>query len=232
MGALYIVATPIGNLEDVTHRALRVLAEADLVACEDTRRTWKLLQHYGLKATLTPFHSYNMRKAAAGLLRALQEGKSVALVTDGGTPGVSDPGSYLVALAREHSVAVVPVPGPSALAAAMSVAGPLGSPVTFAGFLSPKPGRRRRQLEQLLSRKEALVLFEGPHRIQKLLAELRELAAQRNCLLGREMTKMHEEFLHGPPELLLTELSARATIKGEFTVVVMPDKKHQVESGE
>jgi 16S rRNA (cytidine1402-2'-O)-methyltransferase len=232
MGALYIVATPIGNLEDVTHRALRVLAEADLVACEDTRQTWKLLQHYGVKAVLTPFHSYNMKKAAPALLKALQEGKSVALVTDGGTPGVSDPGSYLVAMAREHAIRIVPVPGPSALSAALSVAGPLGSRVTFAGFLSPKPGRRRRQLEELLARREALVLFEGPHRIQKLLMDLQELAPQRNCLLGREMTKLHEELLEGPAGLLLTELGGRATIKGEFTVVVLPDKKHQVESGE
>jgi len=232
MGALYIVATPIGNLEDVTHRALRTLSEADVVACEDTRQTLKLLQRYGLQARLTPFHSYNMKKAAPALLRTLQEGKSVALVTDGGTPGVSDPGSYLVGLARERSIPVVPVPGPSALAAAISVAGPLGSPLSFAGFLSPKPGRRRHQLEELLGRREALVLFEAPHRILKLLADLAELAPQRNCLLGREMTKVHEEFLQGPAATLLTELGQRATIKGEFTVVVLPDKKHQVDSGQ
>jgi len=232
MGTLYIVATPIGNLEDVTHRALRVLAEVDLVACEDTRQTWMLLQRYGLKASLQPFHSYNMRKAAPPLLRALQEGRSVALVTDGGTPGVSDPGAYLVGLARELQIPIVPVPGPSALTAAISVAGPLGSPLTFAGFLSPKPGRRRRQLEELLGRGEAVVLFEGPHRILKLLADLQEVAPRRPCLLAREMTKSHEELLSGPAESLLTELNRKETIKGEFTVVVLPERKHQVESGD
>ena len=232
MGTLYIVATPIGNLEDVTHRALRVLSEADLVACEDTRQTIKLLERYDLKASLHPFHSYNMRRVAPQLLNALREGKSVALVTDGGTPGVSDPGAYLVGLAREQAIPIVPVPGASALSAALSVAGPMGSPITFAGFLSPKSGRRRRQLRELLERGEGLVLFEGPHRILKLLGDLQELAPARPCLLAREMTKSHEEFLSGPPGSLLTQLGQRATIKGEFTVVVPPDKKHQVESGE
>jgi 16S rRNA (cytidine1402-2'-O)-methyltransferase len=230
MSTLYIVATPIGNLEDITHRALRVLSEVDWVACEDTRQTLKLLSRYGIKARLTPFHSYNLKRETPRLLGLLAEGRSVALVTDGGTPGISDPGSYLVALARERGIAVSPVPGPSALSAILSVAGFAGPAVSFAGFLSPKPGRRRRELGELLARPGGLVLYESPHRILKLLEDLAELAPQRRCLLGREMTKLHEEFLEAGAGELLTELSGRPKLLGEFTLFVRPDKKHQVDS--
>jgi 16S rRNA (cytidine1402-2'-O)-methyltransferase len=225
MSTLYVVATPIGNLEDLSRRALRVLGEVDLIACEDTRQTAKILHSQGFKTTLTPLHSHNMKKAAGAMIRALEEGRSVALVTDGGTPGVSDPGGYLVDLARGRGVPVVPVPGPSALTAILSVAGAPTGTVSFAGFLSIKSGRRKRALRQLLARGECLVLFESPHRILKLLAELLELAPQRSLLIGREMTKIHEEFLEGFPEDLLTELSKRPTIKGEFTVLVREDKR-------
>jgi 16S rRNA (cytidine1402-2'-O)-methyltransferase len=226
---LYIVATPIGNLEDISGRALRVLGEADLIACEDTRQSLKLLNHYGLKASLSPFHSHNMKKAAPRLLELLRQGKCIALVTDGGTPGVSDPGSYLVALAREQGVKIVPVPGPSALSAILSVSGAATAQITFAGFLSPKGGRRRNQLKVLLDRGEGVVLFESPHRILKLLEDLHSLAPDRMCLIGREMTKVHEEFLQGNPKKLLTELEGRTKIRGEFSLLVMGDKKHQVE---
>jgi 16S rRNA (cytidine1402-2'-O)-methyltransferase len=230
MSTLYIVATPIGNLEDITHRALRVLAEADWVACEDTRQTLKLLTHYGLKARLLAFHSYNLKRETPRLLGLLEAGQSVALVTDGGTPGISDPGSYLVARARERGLKVSPVPGPSALAAMLSVAGFAGPAVSFCGFLSPKPGRRRRELGELLARPGGLVLYESPHRILKLLEDLAALAPARPCLLGREMTKLHEEFLEGNAGDLLTELGGRTKLLGEFTVFVRPDKKHQVDS--
>ena len=230
MSTLYIVATPIGNLEDITHRALRVLSEVDWVACEDTRQTLKLLSHYGIKARLTPFHSYNLKRETPRLLGLLAEGRSVALVTDGGTPGISDPGSYLVALARERGIEVCPVPGPSALSAILSVAGFAGPAVSFAGFLSPKPGRRRRELGELLGRPGGLVLYESPHRILKLLEDLATLAPERRCLLGREMTKLHEEFLEAGAGELLTELSGRPKLLGEFTLFVRPDKKHQVDS--
>jgi 16S rRNA (cytidine1402-2'-O)-methyltransferase len=230
VSTLYIVATPIGNLEDITLRALRVLREAECVACEDTRQTLKLLNHYRIKARLTSFHSYNMKREAPRLLGLLAAGRNVALVTDGGTPGVSDPGSYLAALARERGLPVSPVPGPSALASILSVAGHSGPGVSFAGFLSPKSGRRHRRLGELLARDEALVLYESPHRILKLLVELVELASDRVILLGREMTKLHEEFLEGSPAQLLTELSGRAKIMGELTVFVRPHKKHQVDS--
>ena len=226
---LYIVATPIGNLEDISGRALRVLGEVDLIACEDTRQSLKLLNHYGLKASLTPFHSHNMKKAAPRLLELLRQGKRIALITDGGTPGISDPGSYLVALARERDVKIEPIPGPSALSAILSVSGAASAQITFAGFLSPKGGRRRNQLKVLLDRGEGFVLFESPHRILKLLADLHSLAPDRMCLIGREMTKVHEEFLQGNPKKLLTELEGRTKIKGEFSLFVTGDKKHQVE---
>ncbi len=225
MSTLYIVATPIGNLEDITHRALRVLSEVDWVACEDTRQTLKLLGRYGIKARLTPFHSYNLKRETPRLLSMLEAGQSIALVTDGGTPGISDPGSYLVAMARERGIPVSPVPGPSALSALLSVAGFTGPAVSFAGFLSPKSGRRRRELEELLARPGAVVLYESPHRILKLLEDLSELAPERACLLAREMTKVHEEFLEGEPKKLLTELGGRTKLLGEFTVFVRPDKK-------
>lgn len=220
---LYIVATPIGNLEDISGRALRVLGEADLIACEDTRQSLKLLNHYGLKASLIPFHSHNMRKAAPRLLEQLRQGKRIALVTDGGTPGVSDPGSHLVALARQQNVRIVPIPGPSALSAILSVSGAATGRITFAGFLSPKGGRRRGQLKVLLDREEGFVLFESPHRILKLLQDLHSLAPERTCLIGREMTKVHEEFLQGNPEKLLTELEGRTRMRmrGEFSLFVM-----------
>jgi 16S rRNA (cytidine1402-2'-O)-methyltransferase len=230
VATLYIVATPIGNLEDISQRALRVLREADCVACEDTRQTLKLLNHYRIRARLAPFHSHNMKREAPRLIGLLEAGRSVALVTDGGTPGISDPGSYLVALARERGLPVSPVPGPSALAAILSVAGHSGPGVSFAGFLSPKAGRRRRRLAELLVREEALVLYESPHRILKLLEDLSQLAPERSCLLAREMTKLHEEFLEGFPGELLTELAAREQIIGEFSVFVRPHKKHQVDS--
>ena len=229
MSILYIVATPIGNLEDISQRALRVLSEVDVIACEDTRRSLKLLRHYQIQKPLVSFHSHNQKKMAGYLLKLLQNGKQAALITDGGTPGISDPGSYLVGLARQRGYRVVPIPGPSALSALLSVAGAAGARVIFAGFLSTKPGKRKRGLVELLARKEGILLFESPHRILKLLEDLKTLAPERKVLLAKEMTKIHEEFFYGIPEELLTDLSERARIVGEFSVFVNPDKKVQVE---
>jgi len=231
MSPLYVVSTPIGNLEDITQRALRILKEADLVACEDTRRTGRLLRHYGIEKKLVSFHSHNQARAIRPLLELLSTGKSMALVSDGGTPGISDPGALLVNLAREQEIPVVPVPGPSALSALLSVAGAPVAGMTFGGFLSPKAGRRRKRLKELLNRDGGVVLFESPHRILKLLEDLRLLAPERRLLLGREMTKLHEEFLMGNAEQLLTELTGRAKMIGEFTVYVHPEKKVQVDPG-
>ena len=224
MSVLYVVATPIGNLEDVSVRALRLLKEVAVIACEDTRQTRKLLGRYGIRTPLIPYHAHNQGWAGERILQVLRSGSGVALVSDGGTPGVSDPGASLVRLARDSSIPVVPVPGPSALAAILSVSGEGLSGVTFAGFLSPRKGRRRRRLEELLTGGEALVLFESPHRILALLADLRDLAPRRQLLIGREMTKAHEEFLEGFPDRLLTELEQRTKIVGEFSVFVRPDK--------
>lgn len=228
MSILYVVATPIGNLEDISQRALRILGEVDLVACEDTRQTSKLLHHYGLKKTLICYSSHNQKRVVSKLLKLLETGKKIALVTDGGTPGISDPGSYLVRLVREKEHQVVPIPGPSALSALLSVAGVPTRGVIFAGFLSTKPGKRKKRLKELLAGREGVVLFESPHRILKLLEVLQEIAPRRRILLGREMTKVHEEFLEGIPKELLTDLSGRARILGEFSVLVLPDKKVQV----
>ena len=158
---LYVVGTPIGNLEDITGRALRVLGEVDLVACEDTRQTLKLLNHYGLKSSLIPLHTHNMKKVVPRLLLLLEQGKSIAMVTDGGTPGISDPGSYLVSLARDKGLEIIPIPGASALSTLLSVSGAATGQVSFAGFLSPKGGRRRNQLKTLLERGDGVVLTEG-----------------------------------------------------------------------
>ncbi len=225
MGVLYVVATPIGNLEDISGRALRILGEVDLIACEDTRQTRKLLGRYGIRTALVPYHAHNQQRAGERILAVLSSGGRVALVSDGGTPGVSDPGAALVRLAREQAVRVVPVPGPSALAAILSVSGEGLSGVTFGGFLSPRRGRRRRRLGELLAGGEAVVLFESPHRIMVLLQDLKELAPRRGVLIGREMTKVHEEFLEGFPDRLLTELAQRTKIVGEFSVFVRPSAK-------
>lgn len=225
MSQLYVVATPIGNLEDITQRALRILGEVDAVACEDTRRTLKLLSRYQLRKPLVSFHSHNQERAAEQILRLLEEGKNVALVSDGGTPGLSDPGGTLVRAARERGHLVVPVPGPSAFAALVSAAGCPSTGLLFAGFLPPKTGKRRKWLAEHLAWEGGIVLYESPHRILRLLEELKELAPQRKLLIGREMTKAHEEFLEGIPEKLLTELSGRARMLGEFSVLVMPEKK-------
>ncbi len=220
MAVLYVVATPIGNLEDITLRALRALGEAAVIACEDTRRTVKLLTHHGLKKRLLSYHSHNEERAAGKLLQILDGGEDVALVTDGGTPGISDPGAALVRAARDGGHRTVPIPGPSAAAALLSVAGAPLMGVVLEGFLSPRPGRRRRRLEQLLQSGESLLLFESPHRILRLLEDLQALAPQRRVLLGRELTKVHEELLEGFPAALLTELAGRPKILGEFTVFV------------
>jgi 16S rRNA (cytidine1402-2'-O)-methyltransferase len=232
MSPLFVLATPIGNLEDITLRALRVLKEADLIACEDTRRSGRLLSHFKIEKKLVSFHSHNQNRVLRPLLEMLGEGKKLVLVTDGGTPGISDPGAALVNMAREEDIPIVPVPGPSALSALLSVAGAPVAGMSFGGFLSPKGGRRRKRLRELLAREGGLVLFESPHRILKLLKDLRLLAPERRILLGREMTKLHEEFLEGKAEQLLTELALRAKMIGEFTLYVHPDKKVQVDLGD
>lgn len=224
MAALYVVATPIGNLEDITRRAARILGEVDVVACEDTRRTRQLLTALGVSKQLVSCRAENEAVAAQRILALLSDGKDVAYASDAGTPALSDPGSTLVSVARAAGFAVVPVPGVSAFSAIVSVAGQGDKTVTFEGFLSVKPGKRRKRLQELLSRGEAFVLYESPYRIVKLLSDLTDLSPDRAVVLGREMTKVHEEYRLDSAGGHLEELRGRPKILGEFTVLVSASK--------
>jgi len=221
MSILYIVATPIGNLEDITYRAVRILGEADVVAAEDTRQTRKLLDRYGISPpSLISCRARNEEMSAKGIVKLLNEGRSVAYVSDAGTPGVSDPGSRLAGAVREAGFPVVPLPGASAVTALVSIAGLPGKGFHFEGFLSPKGGRRRSRLKELLEYESTFVLYESPYRILKLLQDLQDLAGERKILIGREITKKFEEFLSGSAQEVLAVLSARGTLKGEFAVLI------------
>ena len=217
---LYVIATPIGNLADITLRALQTLREADVIAAEDTRQTLKLLNAHGIVKHLISCRAANEAESARGIVKLLSEGKTVAYCTDAGTPGLSDPGSVLVHTVREAGYPVVPLPGPSAFATLLSVAGFGGRTVTFDGFPSPKAGRRKKRLEELLARGEAFVVYESPFRVVKLLADLAAIEPSRPVVVGREMTKTHEEFLSGTCESVLQELKDRPILKGEFAVLV------------
>lgn len=225
MAALYVVATPIGNLEDITIRALNTLKEVDFVLCEDTRHSGRLLAHFDIRKPLLACHAHNQERVVADVLARMQSGHSGAMVSDAGTPGISDPGGQVVAAVRAHGLAVVPIPGPSALAALLSIAGVPGKAVLFEGFLSPKKGRRRKRLAELLERGEIAVFYESPHRIVQLLQDVLDIQSEATVLVGREMTKLHEEYLFGPVAEVLEQLGNRAAIKGECTVLVSPAKK-------
>jgi len=224
MGNLYIVATPIGNLKDITLRALEVLEKVDCIACEDTRMTLKLLSHFNLQKHLISHYSHNEKSASKKVLDLLGQGKEVAIVSDSGTPCISDPGTYTVRLAREAGHTIVPIPGPSALAALISVSGFPAKDFTFAGFLSPKKGRRKNELTRLLETESPFVIYESVHRITGLLEDLAELGAERTIVMGREMTKIHEEFFSGKPKEVLTHLTQMSMIKGEFVIFVASRK--------
>lgn len=218
MGTLYIVATPIGNLEDVTVRALRVLREAAGILAEDTRRTRVLLDHHGISTRPRSLHAHNERARVAEVLATLEGGGSMALVSDAGTPLVSDPGERLVAAVVEAGHEVVPIPGPSAVLAALVASGLETTPFLFVGFLPRKAGERRRRLEDLADRPETLVFFESPRRVGPSLAELAERLGDRPACLARELTKVHEELARGSL-LELAERFAEGT-RGEVTLVV------------
>ncbi len=219
-GVLYLVATPIGNLEDITLRALRVLRQADLIACEDTRQTRKLLDHYGISRPLVSYHEHNERRRAKELLARLQMGASVALVSDAGTPLISDPGYRLVEAARDAGIAVVPVPGPSAVVAALTASGLPADTFHFAGFLPARRSERLRTLASLRNQRATLVFYEAPHRILDTLADLEETFGPRRMVLARELTKIHEEFLRGTAARIRQALTERPSIRGEITLVV------------
>jgi 16S rRNA (cytidine1402-2'-O)-methyltransferase len=218
-GTLYVVATPLGNLEDISARALRVLREVNVVACEDTRRTRGLLTHFDIHTPTVSYYEHNKLARGPQLLRSLAEGKSVALVTDAGTPGVSDPGFLLVREARAAGIPVVPVPGPSAVIAALSAAGVPADRFVFDGFLPIKPGRRLNRLRALCELETTLVLYESPHRIVATVEAIREVFGETGLVLARELTKQFEEIVTATPSEHLERL-ASAPIRGEFTLVI------------
>lgn len=222
-GQLFIVATPIGNLEDITYRALRVLREVSVIACEDTRQTRKLLDHFNIPTPQISYHDHNERERTAELLNRLQAGDSVALVTDAGTPLVSDPGFRLVAAAAAAKITVVPIPGASAPLAALAGSGLPSHAFRFDGFLPPKQGRRRAVLESLSDAEDTFICFEAPHRITEALADIVDiLGPKRPVVAARELTKLHEEFLRGTAAEVHAQLASRASIKGEFTLLIGP----------
>src|SRR5947209_4036767 len=219
--ALYLVATPIGNLEDITLRAVRVLKESDLIACEDTRQTQKLLSHYGITTRTISYHEHNEMTRSAELVLELERGARVALVTDAGMPGISDPGYRLISLAIRHHVPVVPIPGASAFLAALVASGLPADSFRFSGFLPPKRGQRRKMLENILASPRTQVFYEAPHRLIETMEDVVEvLGLNRQVVIAREVTKIHEEFLRGRAGELLEKLKQRGEIKGEITLLI------------
>lgn len=218
-GILYIVATPIGNLEDITLRALRVLKEADLIACEDTRHTRKLLSHYQVSKPTISYHEHNERDRAAELIKKLEEGMNIALVSDAGTPLISDPGFNLVRAAIDNGIRVVPIPGPSAAITALSASGLPTTEFAFVGFLPARGSARRARLKELAGLKSTLVIYEAPHRIKQTIEDARVVFGERECVIARELTKIHEEFARA----MLSEIEITASLaRGEIVLLIGP----------
>lgn len=218
---LYLVATPIGNLEDITLRAIRVLRECDVIAAEDTRHTGVLLKHFGISKPMISYHAHNEARRTQEIVERLGRGEKVALVTDAGSPGISDPGERVVRAALAAGFKVEPVPGACALVAALTASGLPTDEFHFIGFLPHKSGQRRKELERLRSVAGTLALYESPFRVEKLLGELAEIMPERPVVLARELTKKFEEFLRGTPVELVSQLQNRS-IKGEFVVLIGP----------
>ena len=219
-GTLFIIGTPIGNLEDLSFRAVRVLKEVDRIACEDTRHTRRLLEHYGIDRPLVSYHEHNERERTADLLAELEAGRTVALVSDAGTPLIADPGYRIVHAARERGITVTPIPGPSAIVAALSASGLATDAFLFIGFLPAKSAARRRVLEEWRDLQATLVCYEAPHRVVESLRAIAEMDAARRVVVARELTKVHEEFLEGTAGEIANVLEARPAVKGEFTILV------------
>jgi 16S rRNA (cytidine1402-2'-O)-methyltransferase len=228
-GCLYLVGTPIGNLEDITLRALRILKEADQIACEDTRHTQKLLAHYDIHKPLVSYHEHNELTRAPELVVALEQGAKIALVSDAGTPLVSDPGHRLVTLCLRHHIPVVPIPGPSALLASLSASGLPSEEFLFVGFLPARTGERRRALERLRIEDRIIILYEAPHRIAECVADAREILGDRPACLAREVTKLHEEFRRGKLSEIAASLEVRPA-RGEITLLIGPAETSEARS--
>lgn len=220
-GILFLVGTPIGNLEDITLRALRTLKEADLIACEDTRQTAKLLNHYSIEKPTVSYHEHNELTRAAELIVHLERGDNIAMVSDAGMPGVSDPGYRLVALAVRHHIRVVPIPGATAFLSALVASGLPTDSFRFGGFLPAKSGARRTALEAILTSPRTQIFYEAPHRVVESVRDVVEiLGTERHVVIAREVTKLHEEFLRGRAEEVLAALEARGEVRGEITLLI------------
>jgi 16S rRNA (cytidine1402-2'-O)-methyltransferase len=220
-GCLYVVSTPIGNLEDISLRALRILKEADVIACEDTRQTLKLLAHFDIPKRLVSYHEHNELTRAPEIVIELEQGAKVALVSDAGTPAISDPGHRLVSLCLRHGIQVVPVPGASALVAALAASGMPIEEFVFAGFLPSRPTERRKKLRELAPEQRTLALYEAPHRLLDTLEDALELLGNRPAVIAREVTKMYEEFIRGHIEDLVAAARKKAP-RGEITLLIGP----------
>jgi 16S rRNA (cytidine1402-2'-O)-methyltransferase len=230
-GALYIIATPIGNLEDITLRALRILREVDLIAAEDTRHSRKLLSHFGISKPLTSYFDHNKNIKGALILEKLREGMSVALISDAGTPSISDPGYQLIRDAWSSGVNVVPIPGPCAAVAALSASGLPVDSFVFEGFLPNRSGKRREKLLRLKDEARVLIFYEAPVRILATLLDVLEILGDRDAVLAREVTKIHEEFLRGKVSEILDTMEARM-IKGEIVLMIAPSLPDEKEHGD
>lgn len=221
VGTLYIVATPIGNLEDMTFRAVRILKEVDLIAAEDTRHSRKLLSHYGIATRMTPYHDHNEQLKTDYLIDKLLEGENIAIITDAGTPCIADPGYRIAKAAGEKGIKTVPIPGASAIAAALCASGLATDRFSFEGFLPPKQGKRRSRLTELKDADRIIIFYEAPHRLAATLADMAELLGCREVVVARELTKIHEEFRRGTPAELL-EHYAKQPVKGEIVILLSP----------
>jgi 16S rRNA (cytidine1402-2'-O)-methyltransferase len=220
-GCLYVVATPIGNLEDITLRALRILKEVDVIACEDTRQTMKLLAHFDIQKRMVSYHEHNEITRAAEIVIDLEQGAKVALVSDAGTPVVSDPGHHLVSLCLRHGIQVVPVPGASAFVAALAASGMPIEEFAFVGFLPSRPTERRKAIRELAPERRTVVLYEAPHRLIDTLEDAYEILGNRPAVIAREVTKLYEEFLRGHLETLLEDVTKKP-LRGEITLLIGP----------
>jgi 16S rRNA (cytidine1402-2'-O)-methyltransferase len=219
-GTLYLIATPIGNLEDITHRAVRLLGEVDVIACEDTRHTRKLLNHYGINTRTISYHDHNERERSLELIERLKAGADVAVVSDAGTPGISDPGFRLARIAIDNEVRVVPVPGASALISALVASGLPTDEFFFGGFLPARTGARRARLTELRLLPATLIFYEGPHRIAATLKDALEVLGERQAVVARELTKLHEEIARGSLSELAERFSAPESARGEMVLIV------------
>ena len=231
MAALYIVANPIGNLEDITYRAVRTLSEADLIAAEDTRHTKILLDKYNIKKPMSSYHKFNIKSKTNYFIEQIKNGKNVALVSDAGMPGISDPGYELIKLAIDEGIQVVPIPGPSAVVTALSASGLPTDKFSFLGFLPKKSGKQRKIFRDLIEYDGTIIIYESPFRILKTLKELEALLGQRDVVVARELTKKFEEIVRGKINSVIDILSHK-TVKGEITLLVQGNSKQDAQSGE